>query len=639
MDRDRRRPEGRPRCRDRRRARARGRPREPGRHPRRDDRDLARRRRRQSRFGTIDRAGWDASITYLTGLGHGSATPSSVDDVRARDHARRTAVARRPPAPRHTPAMALRKFLPRLGRTGDRPIPDRPARHGDRPPNRRAARRAAGRTGALPRGLRLHPHPRRGGRHGHQPGRIAGDRAARRRARRPARKRRPCSSPQIARNQSLLYSGTEDYLVTRQFRELASDGGSPRAAALLLPRRRRRRHHHVAGVRHPPADREGARPRPRRGQRDPQRVRAEARRDPGACSGSSATDPRQPSRAATKPRPRRVREPMTDARPVTVCRAASGASAVGSSPVALFATTMVAARSFAPAGARGGGGPAPGGRGGPDHRLARSRALPAPAGAYVPGRAIEGVFVNCSPACDLIVATEGSGLPPDLHRPRHRRERARALSPDGSQVVFRCGSPADRAGRRREPQPEGLGDICVVSTQTPTIAGRHAAAGDNPAPRRPGSTTARRPGRPTARRSRIDFRDDDGHCRDRRPRPRERPRRQHLRSRDRPPRSRPGRRTDRVSRSSCGVMAMPAGATAERFCTMAPDGTDVVQLRRARSGHCGAPGLRPGRDVPGRRVRRPGREGRRPVLPLADRADGPRGSRATSRSRPRARST
>jgi uncharacterized tellurite resistance protein B-like protein len=28
---------------------------------------------------------------------------------------------------------------------------------------------------------------------------------------------------QIARNQSLLYSGTEDYLVTRQFRELASE--------------------------------------------------------------------------------------------------------------------------------------------------------------------------------------------------------------------------------------------------------------------------------------------------------------------------------------------------------------------------------------------------------------------------------
>jgi uncharacterized tellurite resistance protein B-like protein len=28
---------------------------------------------------------------------------------------------------------------------------------------------------------------------------------------------------QIARNQSLLYSGTEDYLVTRQFRDLASD--------------------------------------------------------------------------------------------------------------------------------------------------------------------------------------------------------------------------------------------------------------------------------------------------------------------------------------------------------------------------------------------------------------------------------
>jgi uncharacterized tellurite resistance protein B-like protein len=28
---------------------------------------------------------------------------------------------------------------------------------------------------------------------------------------------------QIARNQSLLYSGTEDYLVTRQFRQLASD--------------------------------------------------------------------------------------------------------------------------------------------------------------------------------------------------------------------------------------------------------------------------------------------------------------------------------------------------------------------------------------------------------------------------------
>ncbi|TME08613.1 MAG: hypothetical protein E6I65_12480, partial [Chloroflexi bacterium] len=28
---------------------------------------------------------------------------------------------------------------------------------------------------------------------------------------------------QIARNQSLLYSGTEDYLVTRQFRELSTD--------------------------------------------------------------------------------------------------------------------------------------------------------------------------------------------------------------------------------------------------------------------------------------------------------------------------------------------------------------------------------------------------------------------------------
>lgn len=29
---------------------------------------------------------------------------------------------------------------------------------------------------------------------------------------------------QIARNQSLLYGGTEDYLVTRQFRELSTDG-------------------------------------------------------------------------------------------------------------------------------------------------------------------------------------------------------------------------------------------------------------------------------------------------------------------------------------------------------------------------------------------------------------------------------
>lgn len=35
---------------------------------------------------------------------------------------------------------------------------------------------------------------------------------------------------QIARNQSLLYSGTEDYLVTRQFRELAS--GEDRRALL-----------------------------------------------------------------------------------------------------------------------------------------------------------------------------------------------------------------------------------------------------------------------------------------------------------------------------------------------------------------------------------------------------------------------
>ncbi len=86
---------------------------------------------------------------------------------------------------------------------------------------------------------------------------------------------------QIARNQSLLYSGTEDYLVTRQFRELASTEDKLALLRCCYLVGRRRRHDHGRGVEHVPADREGARPRPRRGQRDPQRVRAEARRDPG----------------------------------------------------------------------------------------------------------------------------------------------------------------------------------------------------------------------------------------------------------------------------------------------------------------------------------------------------------------------
>ena len=73
---------------------------------------------------------------------------------------------------------------------------------------------------------------------------------------------------QIARNQSLLYGGTEDFLVTRQFRELAS---SEDRLALL-------RCCYLVGaaddtitarIRHAPADRQGARPRPRRGQRHP----------------------------------------------------------------------------------------------------------------------------------------------------------------------------------------------------------------------------------------------------------------------------------------------------------------------------------------------------------------------------------
>jgi hypothetical protein len=43
---------------------------------------------------------------------------------------------------------------------------------------------------------------------------------------------------------------------------------------------------------------------------------------------------------------------------------------------------------------------------------------------------------------------------------------------------------------------------------------------------------------------------------------------------------------------SCGIMAMPGGYNAERFCTMAPDGTNVRQLG-GPDGSCGAPTYAP----------------------------------------------
>ena len=118
--------------------------------------------------------------------------------------------------------MALRKFLPRSGNASDRPFPTDAS-------DTETVRRIAGQLDALPvdrarylaafayiltraaaADLDISQAESRAieqlvGEHGGLPDPQA------------------VLVAQIARNQSLLYSGTEDYLVTRQFRQLASD--------------------------------------------------------------------------------------------------------------------------------------------------------------------------------------------------------------------------------------------------------------------------------------------------------------------------------------------------------------------------------------------------------------------------------
>jgi len=128
--------------------------------------------------------------------------------------------------------------------------------------------------------------------------------------------------------------------------------------------------------------------------------------------------------------------------------------------VVLFATAMLVARSFAPAAGSGpGGSPAAGGTG------ATGGPAAPPSGPYT-GPPLAGVFVNCSPACDLIAASPGAGLRLTF-TDRAVDESAPTLSPDGDAVAFRCGAPAVEAGGAESPRPRGPGSICRISTTPP----------------------------------------------------------------------------------------------------------------------------------------------------------------------------
>ena len=252
----------------------------------------------------------------------------------------------------------------------------------------------------------------------------------------------------------------------------------------------------------------------------------------------------------------------------------------------LFATSMLVARSFAPAPGRSGPGPSAPGPSAPPG--ATSKPIGRPTTAY-DGPALQGVFVSCSPACDLVVAREGIGLRLTF-TDRAVDESGPSLSPDGAGVAFRCGAPAVEPGGAESPRPQGPGSICVVNTNPPEEEGATPLpvttllsdpAVDYGAPRwsPDGSTLA------------FDFRRDDGETGiglwD-------------LLTGSATTITKPGAQGSAPAWSPdgqrigyrCGVQAMPSGGNAERFCTMSKDGGDVVQLGGI-DGHCGAPTYTP----------------------------------------------
>ena len=110
--------------------------------------------------------------------------------------------------------------------------------------------------------------------------------------------------------------------------------------------------------------------------------------------------------------------------------------------------------------------------------------LPADAPPFA-GGPLTGVFDSCLPACDLyLVATDGGERVNLTQTDREQEESEPSLSPDGSQVAFRCAPPGAEPGRPHEPPLEQfLGAICVVTvadrSMTPVL---EAAAVDYGSP-------------------------------------------------------------------------------------------------------------------------------------------------------------
>ena len=141
---------------------------------------------------------------------------------------------------------------------------------------------------------------------------------------------------EMAKLQAKTVGGTEDYVVTREFKALADRGAAARGPPRLLRDRRRQRHDLRRGDRDRQRDRRGARHRRRHAQRDPRRLpraavvgpgdpaghrrRADTRGGRGPASGEAAGRPARrpagagPRRAARRRRRRRGGAPSAGPR-------------------------------------------------------------------------------------------------------------------------------------------------------------------------------------------------------------------------------------------------------------------------------------------------------------------------------------
>jgi hypothetical protein len=250
----------------------------------------------------------------------------------------------------------------------------------------------------------------------------------------------------------------------------------------------------------------------------------------------------------------------------------------------LFAITMLVARSFAPTGSPGqpGSSPGSGGPGGP------ATSNGPPPGAYA-GPALAGVFVNCSPACDLVAASPGMGLRLTF-TDRAVDESAPTLSPDGASVAFRCGAPGVEPGGTESPRPPGPGSICTMSTKPPEQEGATPLpvttllsdpAVDYGAPAwSPDGATIAFVGRGADGIGRLGMLDvATGTARDV--------------TMDPIDVSNPAWSPDGAQLAfGCGLEAMPDGGDAARFCVMPSEG-GVVTALGAVGGDCGAPTFTP----------------------------------------------